>query len=225
MDELDYRSRVWMLFDGREVVSSKDIAAAGVPRYVVHRLVKEDILERLGRGYYALTGRYDNRGVLRAEAIGGDYAKSARGVKPVFVLHTAVMGHGLTNDFKLRELWMAFPKDSRPRFDVATRAGLPVHVVAMEPWMLETDVDEYDYDGCMVRMTSPARTVVDMLRYAKVKSRDGMPVVAQADADAALKRALESRVAPREIIEAAQRFRRAKWLAEHVEDISRTFGY
>jgi predicted transcriptional regulator of viral defense system len=78
----------------------------------------------------------------------------------VVCLLTALRFHGIGTQHP-REVWLAIDRRAGiPRLDVA-----PVRVVRISGAALTTGIDEHDVDDVAVRVTSPARTVVDCFRF------------------------------------------------------------
>lgn len=76
-----------------------------------------------------------------------------------------------------REIWIALDRKARkPRF-----ADLPVRVVRFSGQMLNYAVDTLEVQDVRVRITSPARTVVDCFRYRR---KVGLDVALEAVRDA-----------------------------------------
>src|SRR5207249_10258098 len=75
-------------------------------------------------------------------------------------LLTALHVHGIGTQAP-REVWIAIDRKARK----PSLQGLPVHVVRFSPTLLRYGVTERQVQGVPVRITSPARTVVDCFRY------------------------------------------------------------
>jgi predicted transcriptional regulator of viral defense system len=101
---------------------------------------------------------------------------SARVPQAVVCLLTALHVHGIGTQSP-REVWIAIDRKARkPRLE-----GLPVRVVRFSRPMLSYAVETHDVQGVSVRITSPARTVVDCFRY---RNKVGLDVALEALRDA-----------------------------------------
>ncbi|HZF13152.1 MAG TPA: transcriptional regulator, partial [Thermoanaerobaculia bacterium] len=84
--------------------------------------------------------------------------------------------HGLGTQAP-REVWIGLDRKARkPRL-----TGLPVRVVRFSGPMLQYAVQTLEIQGVTVRITSPARTVVDCFRY---RNKIGLDVALEALRDA-----------------------------------------
>ncbi|MGE3844576.1 MAG: type IV toxin-antitoxin system AbiEi family antitoxin, partial [Vicinamibacterales bacterium] len=90
----------------------------------------------------------------------------------IVCLLTALRFHGLGTQHP-REVWLAVDRRAGvPRLDVA-----PVRVVRVSGVALTAGIDEHAVEGVTVRVTSPARTVVDCFRF---RNRIGVDVAVEA---------------------------------------------
>lgn len=72
-----------------------------------------------------------------------------------------------------RSIWIAIDRKARkPKVD-----GLPIHIVRFSGPMLHYGVEEVERQGVRIRITSPARTVVDCFRY---RNKIGMDIALEA---------------------------------------------
>jgi predicted transcriptional regulator of viral defense system len=76
-----------------------------------------------------------------------------------------------------REVWIAIDRKARK----PSLQDLPVRIVRFSPTLLRYGVTERQVRGVPVRITSPARTVVDCLRY---RNKIGLDVALEALRDA-----------------------------------------
>ena len=94
----------------------------------------------------------------------------------IVCLLTALHVHGIGTQAP-REVWIAIDRKARkPR-----ASGLPMRVVRFSGPMLRYSIETREVLGVRVRLTSPARTVVDCFRYRK---KIGMDVALEALRDA-----------------------------------------
>lgn len=147
------------------LVRPRDLAARGIPRVTLTRLVRSGRLEKIGRGLYALP----HRDVTEHQGLAETAKRVPHGV---VCLLSALRFHGLTTQDPF-EVWMAIDRKSRrPRQDHP-----PLRVVRFPARALVEGVVEHRIEGVKVRITSPARTVVDCFRY---RSKIGLDVAIEA---------------------------------------------
>ncbi|MEO3432318.1 hypothetical protein [Inquilinus sp. CAU 1745] len=139
----------------------KDLLAEGIAAQTVRRAVAAGTVEALSRGVYRRAGAYDEHGAILAEV-------SARVPDGVICLFSAADFHEIT-DVTPRQIWVGIPNNRRPpKLDWP-----PIRAVR---WRgapsFDVGVEERVIHGVPVRMTTPARTVVDMLRMMKTVGED-----------------------------------------------------
>lgn len=126
---------------------------AGVHPEYVRRLATTGQLTRLGRGLYALPTQQATEYHTLAET-------AKRVPKGIVCLLTALRFHGLGTQ-NPREVWLAIDRRAGlPRVDFA-----PVRFVRISGAALTSGVDEHKIERVPVRVTSPARTVVDCFKF------------------------------------------------------------
>ncbi len=151
------------------VFRPQDAEALGIPRSMLRAWLRRGTAERVGRGLYRLS-----------EAKPSEYETlamvAARVPHAVVCLLTALHVHGIGTQAP-REVWIALDRKARkPRLD-----GLPVRVVRFSAPMLSYAVETREIQGVAVRITMPARTVVDCFRY---RNKIGLDVALEALRDA-----------------------------------------
>lgn len=130
-----------------------DATHAGIHPEVVRRLTREGHLTRVGRGLYALATLAPSEHHTLAEV-------AARVPDGIVCLLTALRVHGLGTQHP-REVWLAVDRRAGiPRIDFT-----PVRIVRISGTALSAGVTARRIDGVRVRITSPARTVVDCFRF------------------------------------------------------------
>ena len=132
-------------------------------------MLRRDELERVARGLY----RFRDAEPTEHETI----ALVAKRVPNAIVcLMTALQIHGLGTQVP-RQVWIAIDRKARkPRLDI-----LPVRVVRFSGQMMRYGVTSREIQSVPVRITSPARTVVDCFRY---RNTIGLDVAIEALRDA-----------------------------------------
>jgi predicted transcriptional regulator of viral defense system len=183
------------------VFRSRDVEALGIPRSRLRAWLQRGTAERLGRGLYRL---------VEAEASEHETIAmvAARVPNAVVCLLTALRVHGLGTQAP-REVWIALDRKARrPQLD-----ELPVHVVRFSGPMLSYAVETREIQGVPVRITSPARTVVDCFRY---RNKVGLDVALEALRDALA----TNRATPAEILRIAEVGRIRRVIQPYVEAAS-----
>jgi predicted transcriptional regulator of viral defense system len=153
------------LLRNKGVFRLRDAKAVGLHPEQVRRLTRQGHLTRLGRGLYA-----------PASAEPGEYhtlAEIAKRVpKGIVCLLTALRFHALGTQHP-REVWLAVDRRAAiPKLDLA-----PVRIVRMSGVALTAGIEEHEVEGVTVRVTSPARTVVDCFKF---RNKIGVDVAVEA---------------------------------------------
>ena len=151
---------VGLLSDGR-LWRMGELAGAGVAGATVQRAVVAGLIERVARGAYrCLDAPYCEHAHLAAALV-----RLPRGL---VCLHSAAEVHGL-GDESPRRVWVAIPHGSR----AARIEWPPVRFVRWrDPVAFLAGVERRNIDGVEVRLTNPARTVLDMLRMSSTVGED-----------------------------------------------------
>jgi predicted transcriptional regulator of viral defense system len=135
------------------ILRARDLAAVGIPREYLTRLVERGQLERIARGLYRL-----------AEADVSEHHTLAQVAKrvpeAVICLLSALRFHDLGTQAPA-EVWIAIdPKARRPAL-----GDLPIRVVRSSGRALEAGTEAHTIEGVAVRVTTPAKTVADCFKY------------------------------------------------------------
>jgi len=139
--------------------------AAGIHPEHIRRLVRAGQLIRVGRGLYAVpTPRTTEHHTLAEIA--------TRVPKGVFCLLTALRFHGLGTQ-NPHEVWLAVDRRGGiPRVDFAR-----IRLVRISGAALTSGIDVHNIENVAVRITSPARTVVDCFKF---RNKTGLDVAVEA---------------------------------------------
>lgn len=163
---LTHGERLRTLFEQKRLVRARDVQRSGIPHVYLTRLVKAGEARRVGHGLYELAGApWDERDT---------YAQvCARIDKAVIGLLSAAQLHELTV-IAPPTVWIFLPPGTpRPRVDFVR-----LEVAYMDPALLDhTAVEALDYFGASIRVTTPAKTVVDLFRY---RNRVGLDAALEA---------------------------------------------
>lgn len=137
----------------RGPVRARELLAMGVLPEQMRRLVGQGVLEKRGRGIYALPKQIPGERSSLAEAC----LRSPHGV---VCLVSAVAFHGIGTQLP-SGVWLAVPKGAH----TPDWPELAVHIVHLEPKYLEADVETHTTPDGIVRVFSVARTIVDLFRF------------------------------------------------------------
>lgn len=139
--------------------------ALGIHPEQVRRLTRQGYLTRLGRGLYTAASTIPSEHHTLAEV-------AKRVPKGIVCLLTALRFHAVGTQHP-REVWLAVDRRAGiPRIDFT-----PVRVVRISGVALTSGIDEHDIEGVPVRITSPARTIVDCFKF---RNKIGVDVAVEA---------------------------------------------
>jgi predicted transcriptional regulator of viral defense system len=139
--------------------------ALGLHPEQVRRLARKGHLTRLGRGLYSAASAVPTEHHTLAEV-------AKRVPKGIACLLTALRFHSIGTQ-NPREVWLAVDRRAAiPRIDFT-----PVRIVRISGTALTAGIDEHDIEGVAVRITSPARTVVDCFKF---RNKIGIDVAVEA---------------------------------------------
>ena len=131
----------------------RDLESAGVPGGSLAQLAQRGLLERLGRGLYALPGAAPSEHRSLAEV-------SKRTPRGVVCLLSALRFHGLTTQAPA-EVWLAIgPKDRAPRPE-----GVRLRIVRVSGEARDAGVETHVVEGVPVRVYGAAKTVADCFKF------------------------------------------------------------
>jgi predicted transcriptional regulator of viral defense system len=147
----------------------RDLGPLAVSFSELQRLVADGRIEKVGRGLYRLTEAEPNQ----FETIAMVSSAVPNGI---VCLLSALRIHDIGTQSP-REIWIALDRKARKPASFATA----VRIVRFSGPMLTHGVERRSMLGVPVRMTSPARTVVDCFRY---RHKLGLDVALEALRDA-----------------------------------------
>ena len=135
------------------VVRPRDLDRHGIPRMCLLRLHRDGVLDRPSRGIYVLADAEATEHHSLAEAC-------KRVPHGVVCLLSALRMHELTTQAPF-EVWLAIDRKARlPKVEYP-----PLHIVRFSARDLADGVEGHNVEGVPVRVTNPARTVVDCFAY------------------------------------------------------------
>jgi predicted transcriptional regulator of viral defense system len=150
--------------EGPEIFRLRDIDRVGLTRGRLRGMVNRGEAEKVGRGLYRL--------LSEATELDTVATVCARVPDAVVCLLTALVIHRIGTQLP-PDVWIALDRKARkPRVE-----ELPVHIVRFSGAMLRYGIEERRVQGVVVRITSPARTVVDCFRY---RNKIGIDVALEA---------------------------------------------
>lgn len=147
------------------LIRSRDLAAKGLPRVALTRLVRQGLLTRVGRGLYSLPDRQvSGQGALAEVA--------QKHPQSIVCLLSALRVHELTTQSPF-EVWIAISNKARaPKMDYP-----PLRIVRFSGAALTDGIEQHTIDGVSVRVTDIARTVVDCFKF---RNKIGLDVALEA---------------------------------------------
>lgn len=162
----------------------------GVSRSALARMLADGRAERVSRGLY----RVGPPDVTEHHSLALVARRIPRGI---VCLLSALSFHGIGTQLP-HQVWYAMDRRARrPKAE-----GLPLRILRFSGPALSYGVEMHDIEGVPVRVTSPARTVVDCFRY---RNKVGLDVALEA-----LREALRGRQATRDQIWRAAEVCRAR---------------
>lgn len=183
------------------LLRAHDLEARGIPRSRLTGMLRRGEVQRVGRGLY----RRRDAPLTELETV-ATVCKRIPGA--IICLLTALHIHGLGTQAP-RNVWIALDRKARKPL----APGLPLKIVRFSGPMLHYAIETREVLGVSVRLTSPARTVVDCFRYRR---KIGLDIGLEA-----LRDALNSRKATiDEIVRTAQICRIQTVMAPYLESIA-----
>jgi predicted transcriptional regulator of viral defense system len=147
------------------LVRPRDLSPHGILPIHLRRLVQRGRLVQPIRGVYAVAAHEPTLHHSLATVC----KRIPRGV---VCLISALAFHEIGTQLP-SIVWLAIEERSRP---LATK-GLPVRIVRFSGAALTEGVQEYQIEGVMVRVTNPAKTVVDCFKF---RNKTGLDVALEA---------------------------------------------
>jgi predicted transcriptional regulator of viral defense system len=159
------------------ILRPRDLQTKGLPKDYLWRLHKQEKLEKVGRGMYALPGAAlsEHQTVVQA---------ALRVPHGVVCLLSALRFHDLTTQSPF-EIWMAIDVKARaPKEEI-----IPLRIVRFSGKALTAGVETHSIEGVKVRVYKPAKTVADCFKY---RNKIGLDVAIEALRDCWRKKAATS---------------------------------
>ncbi len=147
------------------LIRPRDLNEHGLPTVALTRLVRQGLLQRVGRGLYAIPDRPVSEHGALAEV-------ARKHPQAIVCLLSALRLHELTTQSPF-EVWLAIPNKARaPKMDYP-----PLRVVRFSGDALTEGIEEHIIDGVPVRVTNVARTVADCFKF---RNKIGLDVALEA---------------------------------------------
>jgi len=159
------RDRTLRLARRRKGVTSRDLAAAGIHRQVLTRLVAEEQLERVARGLY----RLPEQSITEHHALAVAAAAVPQGV---VCLLSALQFHRIGSQLP-SQVWMAL---DRRAWHPALRYP-PLRIVRYTGAALTEGVESHVLEGRAVHVYDVAKTLADCFKY---RNKIGLDVALEA---------------------------------------------
>lgn len=141
------------LVNRRQVLRTRDLDRAGIPRNYLTRLVERGKLRKVERGLYAVDQVPASEHMSLIEV-------SHKVPKAVFCLLSALRFHEIGTQIP-SEVWIALDgKDWTPRINHP-----PVRIVRFSGAALQFGVQEHRIKSSILRIYSPAKTVADCFKF------------------------------------------------------------
>ena len=147
------------------LVRPRDLEAVGVPGGYLSQLARRGLLEKVGRGLYAVPGAAPGEHRSLAEV-------SKRTPRGVVCLLSALRFHELTTQAP-PEVWLAIgPKDRAP-----IPAGVRLRIVRVSGESRDAGVEMHVVEGVPVRIYGVAKTVADCFKF---RNKIGVDIAVEA---------------------------------------------
>lgn len=158
-------SQIMRIAREKRVIRPRDLAALGVPRVYLSRLVEQGLLKRSARGIYTLP---DPDG-----AQFHDFVTAASQIPSgVICLLSALRFHELTTQNPF-EAWMAIGESQwKPKLEYPA-----MRIVRFSGRSLLYGVERHTIEGIVVQVYNPAKTVADCFKY---RNKIGLDVALEA---------------------------------------------
>ena len=162
---MNAQERILQIARKKKLFRISEATRAGLHPEAIRRLTSRGQLTRVGRGLYALSSLEPTEHHTLAEV-------ATRVPNGVVCLLTALRFHGMGTQ-NPRDVWLAVDRRAGvPRIDFT-----PTRIIRMSTAAISTGIEERTIDGVRVRITSPARTVVDCFKF---RNRIGIDVAVEA---------------------------------------------
>jgi len=187
---------------GKEIFfRARDLESTGLTRGKLQGLIRRGEAKRVARGIYRW-----------ADTEPGEHYTLAAAIKAipngVVCLLSALRLHEIGTQ-EPHQVWIAIDRKSR----LPKATGLPIHVVRFSKKCMTYGIETMEVEGSPMKITGPARTVVDCFRY---RNKIGMDIALEA-----LKGSLHQKKTSRdEILHTAEACRVISIIKPYIQAIS-----
>jgi len=153
MKNKTHAERVLELASRKEIIRLCELEKIGIPRVVLTRLIRSGQLEKIARGLYCVPNKpvTENSNLITI---------AIKIPQAIFCLLTALQIHEITTQLP-RQIWIAMPRGSHvPKLDYP-----PIKMIQCAANIYSIGVETIEYDNQIIRVYSPAKTVVDCFKY------------------------------------------------------------
>lgn len=165
MKKKTYAERILKSVAQKKILRSNDLKEMHIPRIVLTRLVQSGQLEKIDSGLYCLPKMHITEHTNLATI-------ATKIPQAVFCLLTALQLHELTTQLP-RKVWIAMPRGSHtPKWDYP-----PLKMVQCSPSVYSEGVETIKYNKQIIRIYSPAKTIVDCFKH---RNKIGLDVAIEA---------------------------------------------
>ena len=198
---LTKREQILNLLKKTKVLRPRDLEEIGISGVYLNKLYSEGVLDRPGRGLYTLPDTELGEHRTIAEA-------SKRVPHGIICLLSALRFHDLTTQSPF-EVWLAIDEKARlPNVEYP-----PLRTARFSSEALTYGVQEYEVEGVIIHVYSPAKTVADCFKY---RNKIGLDVAIEA-----LRDCLQQRKATMdELWDAAKICRMTKVMRPYLEAVT-----
>lgn len=152
-------------FKKTSVLRSRDLESLGIWRATLGKLVKNEVIQRIGRGLYALPDGEIGEHHTLVEV-------GKRVPRGIFCLISALRFHGLTTQ-QSPDVWIAIDGKARePKID-----SVSLRIVHSSGEALQAGREEHTIEGVKVSIYCPAKTVADCFKF---RNKIGLDVALEA---------------------------------------------
>jgi predicted transcriptional regulator of viral defense system len=193
--------RVLELVRRYKVLRPRDLSGHGIPREYLIRLHEKGLLDRPTRGNYVLANAEPSEHQSLVEAC-------KRVPHGVICLLSALRFHEFTTQAPF-EVWLAIHEKAR----LPKVAYPPLRIVRFSHPAMTIGVEAHAVQGMTIRVTNPARTVVDCFKY---RNKIGLDVALEALRDCWR----QKKATMDELYRAAQAMRMANVMRPYLESLA-----
>ncbi len=198
---MDRKTQILKLAKKKGVIGANDLKVKGISRNYLYSMLREQKLQKVARGLYALPNAHITEYTALIEV-------AKRVPNAVVCLISALSYHDLTTQLP-HEVWITIPRGAwRPKIDYPS---LNLTYASMEVYSF--GIQKLKLHGVDINIYNPAKTIADCFKF---RNKVGLDVAIEA-----LKRAWESKkVNMDELTKAAETCKVSKVIRPYLEAIA-----